>query len=613
MPFRALVPLRCLSFLACVLALCTGLHAAPQTLRLASPDKTIVAELSSRGGLLRYRILVDGRQILAPSQIGLRVDGLELGEAVTLGQPSLRRIDESYPFLGSHATALHRASQASIPASAHGLAFSVDLEVANDGVAVRLRLPAHHGRALQADRSSWSFDGNPLLWTDKLIPEYESHYRTLALRDLGRDLQAMPLTLRVGGLYVTLAEAALKDYGDLALRLADDGSLAGELYADPGGWSTDEDIVQPWRVTILARDLTALVNSTFVQNLNPPPAPQLAHAGWIRPGRSSWQWLAVEAPVQSEQKQWIDWTHRLGFEYYLIDEGWAAWSQPWPSLSALGAYAKTQNVGIWLWINSKFLKTSDERRAFFRKVADAGIVGVKIDFPQPCNRWWSNWYFDAARDAADFHLLVDFHGANKPTGMERTWPNVLTREGIRGHEHHITRYHQILEPAHDTILPFTRYIVGPGDYTPTVFASQELQGITWAHELAQAIAFTSPFLCYGGHPRDFLANPALDLLQAIPPVWDETRVLPGSEPGKIAAIARRSGSQWFLAVLNGADAASLDLSLAFLGDGSWKATLLGDVKGRPDAWDRREKTLLSSDRLSLSLSARGGYVAWLRR
>ena len=197
--------------------------------------------------------------------------------------------------------------------------------------------------------------------------------------------------------------------------------------------------------------------------------------------------------------------------------------------------------------------------------------------------------------------------------MERTWPNVLTREGVRGHEWHITRYQRVLEPQHDTILPFTRYVVGPGDYTPTVFEPKELQGITWSHELAQGIVFTSPYLCFGGHPKDYVANPAKDVLMAIPSVWNETRVLPGSEPGKVAAFARRSGDNWFIAVLNGADATTLNLSLDFLGRGRWKMAQMRDIAGKTDGWTRQDSTVTKSARLSVNLSSRGGYVAWLRK
>ena len=414
-------------------------------------------------------------------------------------------------------------------------------------------------------------------------------------------------------IYVTLTEAALKDYGDLSVKRAADGALEGELFADPDGWTTDAEVVQPWRVTIVARDLTTLVNTTLVQNLNPPPDPELAKADWIKPGRSAWQWLATGNPRGAEQEQWVDWTSQLGFEYYLIDEGWAQWKGGWDSIPPIVAYAKTKNVKIWLWVHSREVRDADARKAYFRKAADAGVVGVKIDFPQACNRSWANWYIDTARDAAALHLLLDFHGAVKPTGTERTWPNVLTREAVRGHEYHITRYRRRLDPDHDVILPFTRYVVGPADYTPTGFDPKELQGNTWGHELAQAIVFTSPYLCFGGHPKDYLANPARDIISAIPAVWDETRVLPGSEPGKVVALARRSGDRWFVAAMNGADAKTLDVPLDFLGKGAWRATELFDVDGKPDGWNRQSATLTKAGRLKLQLSPRGGFVGYFTR
>ena len=135
-------------------------------------------------------------------------------------------------------------------------------------------------------------------------------------------------------------------------------------------------------------------------------------------------------------------------------------------------------------------------------------------------------------------------------------------------------------------------------------------GNTWSHELAQAVVFTSPFLCFGGHPQSYLENPARDVLTAIAPVWDETRVLNGSEPGKIVAEARRSGKQWFIAVMNGADAASLDIPLDFLGPGTWNAVQLRDAKDKPDAWDDK---LTRKDHIHLEITPRGGFVGWLRQ
>ena len=578
---------------------------------VSSPDGRTHAELNAADGLLRYRVVVDGKQVLAPSTIGIEADDVEFGQDVTLGSAHLRKVDEHYRFFGAHAKASDRANEATIPAQSHGQSYWVDMHVENDGVGVRLRLPAKAGRRVQADRSTWMIDGDPTVWAAKLDNSYESRWHQVTLKQLGTESIGLPLTARIGQVYIALTEALVKDYGDLAVKLGPGGALEGQLYADPNGWTTDKEVVQPWRVTIVARNLTDLVNTTLVQNLNPPASAQLATADWIKPGRSAWQWLASGDPIESEQHKWIDWTSQLKFEYYLIDEGWEKWPDSWQAIASDVAYAKTKNVRIWIWVHSRTVLDPEARREYMRKAVEAGVVGVKIDFPPPASRDIVNWYFDTAKDAAAMHLMVDFHGSNKPSGMDRTWPNVITREAVRGHEYQITRYHRVPQPDHDVILPFTRYVAGPGDYTPTVFTTSELMGNTWAHELAQAVVFTSPFLCFGGHPQSYLENPARDVLTAISPVWDETLVLPGSEPGKVVAEARRSGKQWFIAVINGGEATTLDIPLNFLGAGSWKSTQLRDAKDKPDAWNRQDGKATRNGHIRLEIAARGGFVGWI--
>lgn len=580
---------------------------------VSSPDGRTRAELNTANGVLRYRIVVDGKQVLAPSMIGIQADDVELGQDVTLGSAKSRKVDEHYRFFGAHAEAVNRANEATISAQAHGQSYLVDVHVANDGVGVRLRLPAKFRRRMQADRSTWVLEGNPTVWAAKLDNSYESPYHQTTLKQLGTDSIGLPLTARIGQVYISITEALVKDYGDLAVKLGEGGALEGQLYADPKGWTTDQEVVQPWRVTIIARNLTDLVNSTLVENLNPPASPQLTKADWIKPGRSAWQWLASGDPKEPEQQKWIDWTGQLKFEYYLIDEGWEKWPDSWQAIASDVAYAKTRNVKIWIWVHSRTVRDPQARREYFQKAVEAGVVGIKIDFPPPCSREVSNWYFDTAKDAADMHLMVDFHGANKPSGMQRTWPNAITREGVRGHEYQMTRYHRVPQPDHDVILPFTRYLAGPGDYTPTVFTTSELMGNTWAHELAQAVVFTSPFLCFGGDPQSYIENPARDVLTSIAPVWDETLILAGSEPGKVVAEARRSGKQWFLAVINGAEATTLDIPLDFLGDGSWQEIQLRDTKDKPDAWDRRDGKATRNDHIRLEIAPRGGFVGWIHQ
>lgn len=591
----------------------TNIPASAAPILVSSPNGSVKAEVSTDDGVLRYSISVGGRQVLAPSAVGIQSDGISYGKGASLGTPIVRQINETYPFFGAKSKAVNDARVATVPVTTSGQPCTLDLHVADDGVGIRLRLPAKPGRKVEADLSTWNLPGNTVVWATEYDPGYERPYRAFVLKDLGPKSYGLPLTAKVGDTYLTLTEAALKDYGDLAIKKQEDGILAGYLPNDTQGWTTASEVVQPWRVTIVAHDLTALVNTTLVQNLNPPADPSLLKANWITPGVSSWQWLAIGDPKFEDQHQWVDWTHEIGFPYYLVDEGWSNWADRWASLKSVCDYAKTKGVKIWLWVHSREVARPDQRAAYFQQAADIGVVGVKVDFPPPTNRAWSNWYPDTARDAAAHKLMIDFHGATKPTGMERTWPNELTREGVRGHEYQITRYNRRQEPQHDTILPFTRYVVGHADYTPTVFEPKELQGNTWTHELAQAIVFTSPFLCMGGHPRDYLANPARDVISALPATWDETRVLPGSEPGKIAGMARRHGNQWFIGVLNGADSAALDIPLSFLGRGSWKASYLGDVPDRADAWDRREERVTARTSFHVPMSSRGGFVAWIRK
>ncbi|MBB5866434.1 glycoside hydrolase family 97 protein [Xanthomonas sp. 3058] len=572
-------------WIALLLGIAATAGVQARSVTVSSPDRTIVAVLSDDDGALRYSVAADGQAVLAPSPLGIRVDGLELGETTRIGSVQRGSRNTRYRFTGGKAMAIDRANTATVTLNAHGRSFAADLHVADDGVAVRLRLPARTGTTVEADRSGWTLaEHDPPVWATALLPDSENSYTTQSLGSLGAGRYSLPLTAHSKRFWITLSEAAVVDYGDLAIERSANGGLSGVLYADPKGWHTDAAIVQPWRVTIIARTLTDLVNTTLVQNLNPPPSPGLADAAWIRPGRSTWQWLAIAEPHEDDQRQWVDWTHSLGFEYYLVDDGWRAWKRPWQTLADTARYARSQGIGVWLWVHSRETQDAAQRKALLRQIAQTGLVGIKVDFPGPDDRQWSNWYADMARDAAAEKLMVDFHGSAKPSGTERTWPNVLTREAVRGHEWHITRYKRVLAAEHDTILPFTRYVVGPADYTPTVFEPKELVGNSWAHELAQAVLFTSPFLAMGGHPQSYLANPARDVLKRVPATWDETIVLPGSAPGKVAAMARRHGRDWFIAAINGGDTTPMTLTLDFLKRGHWTLTELRDVPARPDAW-----------------------------
>ena len=602
------------SFAALILLVAVGQSAE---VKVSSPDQKAVITVTDSGGL-SYKVSLDGREVVSQSRFGIVADGVDLGASVTLGKSSSRKMRESYAMFGGHSRAENSCRETTVSVrSANGEAYELDVRAYNDGVALRARLAAKPGRKINGETTEWKLSGNPLAWYQTDFGSYEEIFRSTRLEDLSAGQKIpLPITFTLpGGGYALVTEANLVHYSDLGVQTASDHSLRAFFHANQSGWTTDDAVVQPWRVTLLARDLNALANSDLVRNLCPPAPKELAKAAWIQPGRSSWQWWSVEAPIYADQHQWVDWTKQLGFEYYLVDEGWKNWKEngrdKWACLREVCDYAKTNGVKIWCWVDSKDVPTAARRTNFLDRAVAAGVVGVKIDFEPEANVRWVNWYDETLRDAAARKLMIDFHGANKPVGRERTWPNEMTRESIRGHEYHILRYNRTLPSPHDCILPFTRFVIGPGDYTPTVFNPKELRGFTWPRELAQAIVFTSPFLCYADHPTNYLNNPMVDVLKAIPSVWDETIVLPGSEIGKCAAFARRSGKQWFIGVINGGEATTLDLPLDFLGRGKYQMIQLGDAPNRDDAWQREEKTVKRSDRVRLSLRPGGGSVCQL--
>jgi alpha-glucosidase len=256
------------------------------------------------------------------------------------------------------------------------------------------------------------------------------------------------------------------------------------------------------------------------------------------------------------------------------------------------------------------MRDAPSRRVYLEKVRALGADGIKIDFLPAATAEMMQWYQGALRDTADLHLLCNFHGAVKPTGQERTWPHNNTREAIRGHEYHILRYKRTMPLEMDSILPFTRFIAGAADYTPTVFEPVELRGYTWAHEFAQALVFTSPIIHFADRYQNYLANPAVDLLRVVPTVWDETRVLPGSQIGGAVGFARRKGDVWWIGVVNAREPVTWEISLAFL-SGPTQATLLADVPDQPAAFDRREVRVGPADKIPLKLPLGGGFVARL--
>ncbi|MEO5714881.1 MAG: glycoside hydrolase family 97 catalytic domain-containing protein [Luteolibacter sp.] len=607
---RDLKPLLGLCFL---FANSSGVAAEPSALK--SPDgKVQVAILP--GERLRYTVKFGESTVVEPSALGVTIDDKDLGQNVAIrGKAEIKEINESYKTRGVHPSAVNRYRSAVVPMSSGEAKIPWQLEVRayDDGVAYRYRVSGNGSHHINGESSSWQLPADTKIWhQDAKNRSYESRFTPDVVGKLAENQHIMaPAALKFPGAtgYGLMTEANLIDYSDMSLASDGKNGFKAIFENNSNGWDHQGEIISPWRVMLLAPDLNTLVNSDLIKNLCPAPAPELANAAWIKPGRSIWHWLTGGGPKLEEQKTWIDGTHELGYEYYLIDDGWRTWNggndNAWKAMEELVKYAKTQDVKIWVWVGAGYVLKPEDREAYFVRCRKMGIVGVKVDFPKAANDTWVQWYDDVLRDAAKNELMVDFHGALKPTGRERTWPNEMSREAVAGRE-------QGKSPAlHDITLPFLRYVQGPADFTPTLFIPKRLNGSSFAHELSMAIVYTSPFLCMGDNPKNYLDSVAVDVIKALPPLWDETVVLPRSEIGEYAAFARRKGDQWFIGAINDLTPREETINLNFLGKGNYKLVELADDAARNDAFVRTERTVSSNDTLKLPLRKDGGYVAWL--
>ena len=580
----------------------------------------VSAEFKSVDGKLFYSVSMGGRQVLPSSRIGITVDGRDLGEGVKLGEAQERCFSETYDFAGNCKTILNKYSEKVWPVLDEKTGVELmrlEARTFKDGVAYRYVLNASKPRKIECESSSWTLPEKAKFWYQVGIESYENEYKSSDAAGIPTNkVIYLPVTAKLDdGGYLLFTEANLYNYTDLAVK-KEGGSLKAFFHADKKGFTQEGESFTPWRVTIAAKDLNTLANSHIVKNLCPPPSdPTLAGKDFCKPGRSIWQWLPAGTPIYSEQEDWYNKTKELGFEYYLIDDGWRDWKDgdkdQWECLKTAVAYGKKIGVKTAIWVHSKEVFNAETRMPYLKRVKECGAVGIKIDFMPPANYHWTKWYEDTSRDCAEVGLFVDFHGSVKPTGRERTWPHELAREAIRGHEWHITRYNRVLSKDHDCIVPFCRSIQGRADYTPVVFEKKELVHFTWPRELAQGVVFSAPFLCYGDRPGTYLSNPMVDILKAIPATYDETIVLPCSEIAECAAFAKCKDGVWFIAILNGEKEREVEIDLSFLGSGKYKKISFRDDAEKLDGAVKKEAFVSKNDVLKISLRSGGGYIARL--
>jgi alpha-glucosidase len=288
----------------------------------------------------------------------------------------------------------------------------------------------------------------------------------------------------------------------------------------------------------------------------------------------------------------------------------------WTRAAELCRYAAERNVGILLWHSypegrddSPGLTTIEAREELFSQCAKAGVKGVKIDFFDSESKAVIEAYEDLARRAAKYHLMINFHGANKPTGEARTWPNEITREGIREQEHVLW---SVLPLEHYGALPFTRMVVGAADFLPGYVQERFLKNTTVAFQMASVLVFSSPLLCWPDNPETYLNSPLLQFVRSVPVVWDETRILPGSEIGKTVIMARRRGIEWYISALNcTAEARKLTIELSFANPSGNELTIYRDGPEKTACVIENGLKAAPDGKVVAELLPGGGFIAHL--
>ncbi len=620
--------------LFCLLALPAGSAVggltAASTVELKSPDGKVAVtfalkDVGTARGCPFYRVAYQGRPVLADSRLGLELEDGALNQDLRIVRQSFSRQDATWrPVCAERATIRDHYNQlvvdlrqAQVPQRLLQLTF----RAYDAGVAFCYTLPAQEGLkdfTIAVENTRFCFSGDHTTWA---VYAAQGNYAggEVPLSKVKPGVER-PLTVRIAGdLYASITEAKLVDYARMKLRPAKDQPHTMEAFLDAernkyGKVAGTAPFSSPWRVVLVAQSPGRLLEQNdLILNLNDPCA--IADTSWIKPGKV----IRETTLTTAGGKACVDFCLRQGLQYVEYDAGWYGNQydphadardvhlDPKRNPNALNLhevirYADAKGIGVILYVNHLALESQlDEIFPLYEKW---GVKGVKFGFVNVGSQHWTRWLHAAIRKAAAQHLMVDIHDEFRSTGYQRTYPNLMTVEGIGGNEEFPT-------PVHNATLPFTRFLTGPADYT-FCWYSPRLKP-THAHQLAISTIFFSPwqFLYWYDRPSLYQGEQALDYWKHLPTVWDETRVVQG-EIARCASVARRSGAQWYVGTIHAAGRGTVDVPLSFLEPGRrYTATIYSDQNpDNPDSKDVKIETrsVESTTVLKADMPANGGQA-----
>ena len=647
-----------------VMALATSLvmgtsAAVAEAQQLASPDGQTVVAVSAETEGLRYAIKRHGETIITPSLLGLDMTEPGPWGALTLAGVSRRSVDQQYPLVVTKAsTARDHFNELTLnfQEQASGRRLDMIFRAYDDGIAFRYFIPQQAGIdnvTLRNEQTLFGFAADYQCWglnIGRMDLSHEGEYDAVKASSFRyHHLYDTPLTCKSesGKTTLLITEADLRDYAGLYLRGRNDGGLGVQaqlsLRYDERNVAvkrrmTAEGIQTPWRVVMMADRAGDFIPSSLISNLNPPAA--IKDTSWIKPGKAAWDWWSgpyLPPPAKGTMdmttlKRYIDFAGKARLEYMLIDEGWSfnagvggsapktadvTRAKPDLDMLELVTYAKQRGVNLMVWVQWSLLdKQMDEALAQYEAW---GLKGIKVDFMDRDDQQMVEFYHRLMRKAAGHKLLVDLHGAYRPTGLNRTWPNFITQEGVMGAEYN--KWSNRVTATHNVTIPYTRMVLGPMDYTPGGFRNVKPQDFkivnsppqvqtTRGQALAMFVVYDSPLQVVSDSPDAYEGAAGLDFISKVPTVWDETRFIDG-EIGQSIVLARRKGADWYVGAMNNEQGRTVTLPLGFLGEGRFSAVIREDGAEPTDLIESRRDAISSVDSLQLKLAPSGGAVVQL--
>jgi alpha-glucosidase len=582
-----------------VWSLSAAAHDAPHA-RVSLDDTT---------GALSLSVSRDGRTVIEPSPVGIVTEQADFSKGLRFLRRTDRLVDEHYRTRsGKRLDRRVRMNEVRLSfATPAGARLDLVVRASADGIAYRYVLPTGYGDVL-GETSAFNLPSDASAWLGTYRVDNEGPFNqyTAATAPTG-EYSDQALFSTAGG-YTLLAESDLTGRYSGARLAHDQGTGTYRIKLADDRVHTTGPLATPWRAMVTG-DLATVTRSTFTDDL--APASKVADTSWIRPGTVLWTWLAGgrEAGQSLQaQKAYVDYAAARHWPYEAVDAGWYFKSDAWDTtdpnwqtdswMPQLVDYARAKGVGIVVWIHQRDLATAEQRAQWLPTLERWGVKGVKIDFMNSEAQSMLQWYDDVLRDTAAHHLMIDFHGSTIPKGIQRTWPQVMTMEGVGGEEKRTNT------AIHLTTLPFTRNVIGSMDFTPGGFQRVGQRPDSDAAEVGLSVAYESGLQMLAGTPESYDARPlARDFLQQIPAAWDDTRLLAG-QPGQEAVLARRGGQRWFIGGVYAGAAHTARVPLA-LGPGRW---LVQTIRDGADGLVQDQEVLRGGATLSVDVVANGGFA-----